>query len=89
MRSIGVSNFGVQHLEELEGYIEEVEAREGKGKGGVLSVNQVELHPWLGRGDVVGWCREREVLLEVSGMGERGCRGKGLMRCVCRLIRRL
>jgi len=72
VRSIGVSNFGVHHLEELEGYIKETEGKQGKGKAGVLSVNQVELHPWLGRGDVVGWCRERGVLLEVSGIGEGG-----------------
>jgi len=26
---------------------------------------------------VVGWCRERGVLLEVSGIGEGGWRGKG------------
>jgi len=41
VRSIGVSNYGVHHLQELEEYIREVEAKEGKGKGGVLSVNQV------------------------------------------------
>lgn len=65
IRSIGVSNYGVHHLEELEGYIKEVEAKEGKGKGGVLSVNQVELHPWLPRKDIVAWCEQRGVLLEV------------------------
>ena len=41
IRSIGVSNYGVHHLQELEEYIKEVDAKEGKGKGGVLSVNQV------------------------------------------------
>jgi diketogulonate reductase-like aldo/keto reductase len=38
----------------------------GKGKAGVLSVNQVELHPWLARPDIVKWCKDRGVLLEVS-----------------------
>ncbi|EON67237.1 hypothetical protein W97_06490 [Coniosporium apollinis CBS 100218] len=64
VRSIGVSNYGVHHLEELETYIKEVEEKEGKGKAGVLSVNQVELHPWLARPDIVQWCEKRGVLLE-------------------------
>lgn len=64
IRSIGVSNYGVHHLDELEQWQKETEEKEGKGKGGVLSVNQVELHPWLGRKDIVGWCEKRGVLLE-------------------------
>jgi len=65
VRSIGVSNYGVHHLEELETYIRDIESHNGKGKGGVLSVNQVELHPWLSRPDIVGWCEQRGVVLEV------------------------
>lgn len=65
VRSIGVSNYGVHHLEELEEWQKSVEAKEGKGKGGVLSVNQVELHPWLARPDIVKWCEKRGVLLQV------------------------
>jgi diketogulonate reductase-like aldo/keto reductase len=65
VRSIGVSNYGVHHLEELEEYIKKEEAVKGKGKAGVLSVNQVELHPWLARPDIVKWCKDRGVLLEV------------------------
>jgi len=64
IRSIGVSNYGVHHLEELEKYIKEVDAKEGAGAGGVLSVNQVELHPWLPRGDIVEWCQKKGVILE-------------------------
>lgn len=64
VRSIGVSNYGVHHLEELEQWIKS-ENKEGR-KGGVLSVNQVELHPWLARDDIVGWCKERGVVMEVS-----------------------
>ncbi|KAB8360596.1 hypothetical protein FH972_024334 [Carpinus fangiana] len=64
IRSIGVSNYGVHHLDELEAYIAETDAKEGPGAGGVLSVNQVELHPWLQRADIVEWCRKRGVLLE-------------------------
>lgn len=29
-----------------------------------LSVNQIELHPWLARPDIVSWCEERKVVLE-------------------------
>ena len=64
IRSIGVSNYGVHHLNELENYISEIEAAEGSGKGGVISVGQYELHPWLMRPDIVKWCRERGVVLE-------------------------
>jgi diketogulonate reductase-like aldo/keto reductase len=68
VRSIGVSNYGVHHLEELEEWIMHTEEKEGKGKGGVLSVNQVELHPWLARDDIVEWCEKRGVVLEVSSL---------------------
>ena len=64
IRSIGVSNYGVHHLDELEAWIKETEEKEGKGKGGVISVNQVELHPWLARPDIVEWCKKRGVLCE-------------------------
>lgn len=30
----------------------------------MLSVNQVELHPWLARDDIVDWCEKRGVVLE-------------------------
>lgn len=68
IRSIGVSNFGVHHLDELEQWQKDTEVKEGKGKGGVLSVNQIELHPWLARPDIVQWCEKRGVLLEVRCM---------------------
>ncbi|KAF1954937.1 Aldo/keto reductase [Byssothecium circinans] len=64
IRSIGVSNYGVHHLDELETYIKSTDEKEGKGKGGVLSVNQVELHPWLARKDIVDWCNKRGVILQ-------------------------
>ncbi|KAF1831264.1 2,5-diketo-D-gluconic acid reductase A [Decorospora gaudefroyi] len=64
IRSIGVSNYGTHHLDELEGWIKEAEEKEGKGKGGVISINQIELHPWLARPDIVAWCKERGVFCE-------------------------
>ncbi|EED16102.1 aldo-keto reductase (AKR), putative [Talaromyces stipitatus ATCC 10500] len=64
VRSIGVSNYGVHHLEELENYIKDTDAKQGKGKGGTLSVNQIELHPWLQRKEIIDWCQKRGVLVE-------------------------
>ncbi|KAF2124436.1 Aldo/keto reductase [Dothidotthia symphoricarpi CBS 119687] len=64
IRSIGVSNYGVHHLDELEAWIKQREEEEGKGKAGVISINQIELHPWLARKDIVEWCKKRGVLCE-------------------------
>lgn len=54
----------MKHLDELENYIKETDAKLGKGKGGVLSVNQIELHPWLQRRDIIDWCNKRGVLVQ-------------------------
>lgn len=65
VRSIGVSNYGVHHLDELEAYIKELGAeRGGKEKGGVISVGQWEVHPWLTRPDIVKWCNERNIAVQ-------------------------
>ncbi|KAI9747609.1 MAG: hypothetical protein M1815_004059 [Lichina confinis] len=64
IRSLGVSNYGVHHLNELEGYIKELEESRGKGRGGVLSVGQWEIHPWLERPDITAWCASRGVVVE-------------------------
>jgi diketogulonate reductase-like aldo/keto reductase len=64
VRSIGVSNYGVQHLEETENYIKELEKELGKGNAGVISVGQWELHPWLPRKDIVAWCQQRDIVVE-------------------------
>ncbi|KAK4691858.1 hypothetical protein P7C71_g5235, partial [Lecanoromycetidae sp. Uapishka_2] len=64
IRSIGVSNYGVHHLNELETYIKELEGEFGTGKGGEISVGQWELHPWLTRPDIVEWCQKRGVIAE-------------------------
>ncbi|KAI5810863.1 aldo-keto reductase [Pyronema omphalodes] len=57
IRSLGVSNYGVQHLDELKGWID-------AGDGGIISVGQWELHPWLGRKDIVGWCQREGVAIQ-------------------------
>lgn len=75
VRSIGVSNYGVHHLDELETHIKELEAeRGGPGKGGVLSVGQWEIHPWLMRQDIVDWCDKRNIAVEAYAPIVRGQR---------------
>lgn len=66
VRSIGVSNYGVHHLDELEAYIKQLEGERGgaKGSGGVISVGQWEFHPWLTRPDIAAWCRQRGVAMQ-------------------------
>nr|KAG5707719.1 hypothetical protein BaRGS_003294 [Batillaria attramentaria] len=50
IRSVGVSNFGIHHLE-------------GMKKAGLPTpaVNQIELHPWMKRQDLVRYCRENGI----------------------------
>ena len=72
VRSIGVSNYGVHHLDELEAYIKELESENGIGKGGQISVGQWELHPWLARPDIVSWCKERGVIIQAYSPIVRG-----------------
>ena len=65
VRSIGVSNYGRHHLEELDRHISELEAqRGGPGRGGIVSVGQWEIHPWLPRRDIVQWSRDRGVAVQ-------------------------
>lgn len=72
IRSIGVSNYGVHHLDELEGHIKELEEERGKGKGGVISVGQWEVHPWCQRKDIVEWCEKRGVVVQAYAPIVRG-----------------
>ena len=68
IRSLGVSNYGVHHLDELESHMKEL--------GGTLDVGQWELHPWLTRPDIVDWCRKRNVVLEAYCPLVRGGRAE-------------
>ncbi|KAI8446788.1 NADP-dependent oxidoreductase domain-containing protein [Phakopsora pachyrhizi] len=53
-KSIGVSNFGVTHLVELE------EAKVGP----IPAINQVELHPWCQQKSIVEYCRSKGIVVQ-------------------------
>lgn len=72
IRSLGISNYGVHHLDEMEVYMKELEEERGKGKAGVIDVGQWELHPWLSRPDIVQWCQKRGIVLEAWSPLVRG-----------------
>lgn len=75
VRSIGVSNYGVHHLDELERHIAELEEeRGGKGKGGVISIGQWEIHPFCPRRDIVEWCSRRGIAVQAYSPLVRGLR---------------
>ncbi|KIH89814.1 aldehyde reductase [Sporothrix brasiliensis 5110] len=75
VRSIGVSNYGVHHLEELLVHIKELEEeRGGPGKGGILSVGQWEIHPWVARRDIVDWSAKHNVAVQAYSPLVRGDR---------------
>lgn len=76
VRSLGVSNYGVHHLDELAQHIKELEA-ERPGSGGVLAVGQWEIHPWCARNDIAAWCRARGVVVEAYSPLVRGQRFGG------------
>jgi len=53
LRDIGVSNFGIPHLEKLKQTARVQPA-----------VNQIELHPWLQRREVVAYCQAHGIIVE-------------------------
>ncbi|KAI0926205.1 hypothetical protein AcW1_008429 [Taiwanofungus camphoratus] len=65
VRSVGVSNYGVRHLQELLGRNVELPA-----------INQVDLHPFMTRTDIVSICREHDIALEAWAPLVRGYRFK-------------
>lgn len=66
-KSIGVSNYGIHHLEELEEYIK-------SGGGGEISVGQYELHPWLDHSDIAEWLHKRGIIVEAYSPLAHGTR---------------
>ncbi|KAL3952397.1 alcohol dehydrogenase [Purpureocillium lilacinum] len=53
-KSIGVSNFGIKHIEELKEYATVWPPH----------VNQIELHPWLQQRDIVEYCHNHGIVVE-------------------------
>lgn len=66
-KSIGVSNYGIHHLEELESYIQ-------SGGGGQIDVGQYELHPWLDRSNTTAWLQQRHIVVEAYSPLAHGTR---------------
>lgn len=65
VRSVGVSNFQKQHLEELE--------REGLP---APAFDQMEHHPYMQDEDALGYCRERGIVYQAwSPLGRSACLG--------------
>ena len=60
-RSIGVSNFGIHHLEELK-----------KQSAVVPSVNQIEVHPFLQENELVNYCRKEGIAIQAYSPLTRG-----------------
>ncbi|KAJ8102936.1 NADP-dependent oxidoreductase domain-containing protein [Lipomyces tetrasporus] len=53
IRSIGVSNYGIKHLKEMESYANIKPA-----------VNQLEIHPFLTRKELVDYCQAHDIVVE-------------------------
>ncbi|OCF76249.1 hypothetical protein I204_03548 [Kwoniella mangroviensis CBS 8886] len=52
-KNIGVSNYGVKHLEQMEQYAKIPPA-----------INQIELHPWCQQPSIVSYCQTHKIALE-------------------------
>ncbi|KAK3369307.1 putative aldo-keto reductase [Lasiosphaeria ovina] len=53
-RAIGVSNYGVQHIEEMKAYATVWPPH----------VNQIELHPWCQQRELVAYCEEQGIVVQ-------------------------
>lgn len=53
IKSVGVSNYGVKHLEEIK-------------QAGLEAptVNQIELHPWCQQKDIVEYCKKHDIVVQ-------------------------
>lgn len=56
VRNIGVSNYGIKHIEEMKEYSEP--------QNWPPAVNQIELHPWCQQKEIVEYCRENSIVVE-------------------------
>ncbi|KAI9871971.1 MAG: hypothetical protein M1823_008299, partial [Watsoniomyces obsoletus] len=53
-KSIGVSNFGIGHINEMKDY----------AKVWPPHVNQIELHPWCQQKEIVKYCEDNATIVE-------------------------
>jgi diketogulonate reductase-like aldo/keto reductase len=53
-KSIGVSNYGIEHLEEMRVY----------AKVWPPAVNQIELHPWCQQRELVSYCEKEGIIVQ-------------------------
>ncbi|KAK5991461.1 putative oxidoreductase C2F3.05c [Cladobotryum mycophilum] len=53
-KSIGVSNFGIKHINELKEF----------AKVWPPHVNQIELHPWMQQREIVEYCEKNDIIVQ-------------------------
>ena len=70
IHSLGISNYGIHHLNELESYIQATDPDV------TIDVGQWEIHPWLPREEIVAWCRKRNIAIEAYCPLVRGQRAE-------------
>lgn len=73
LKSVGVSCFGVRHLKELEDSNLPLPAinqvcftRISNSRHALMQTIQIDLHPFMTRVDVVAYCNEHDIVLEVN-----------------------
>ncbi|CAG8503752.1 4904_t:CDS:2 [Cetraspora pellucida] len=62
VKNIGVSNYCIKHLKELMDTNPEI----------MPVVNQLEVHPWNNRKEIISYCKEHKILVEASSPLTRG-----------------
>ncbi|KAF9355973.1 hypothetical protein BGX26_005866 [Mortierella sp. AD094] len=62
VKSIGVSNYGIHHLKELLGSNPTIRP----------VVNQIEVHPWLARREIISFCESQNIAIEAYSPLSRG-----------------
>ena len=78
-KAIGVSNFGIGHIEEMKGY----------ARYWPPCVDQIELHPWCQQKEIVGYCEENGVVVEAYSPLVRGYKnGEEVLREIARKVGR-
>jgi diketogulonate reductase-like aldo/keto reductase len=67
VKSIGVSNYGIHHLEELQEYIDST-------GGSKIDVGQYEIHPWCDRRNIIDWLKKHNIVVEAYSPLAHGSR---------------